>query len=150
MLEGFGLKRGAMMAFGGHVLGITVMLFAATKVGDPSAFWMLMLGAATLAAGNGMIEVTGNPLVAALFPDEKTKRLNWFHAFFPIGIVLGGITGFLLTSGAARFGAWPYQLAVIYLPILVYGVLVLPQEFPKTENAQLGIPVGEMFRYTLT
>src|SRR6185436_7041701 len=108
MLEGFGLKRGAMMAFGGHVLGITVMLFAATKVGDPSAFWMLMLGAATLAAGNGMIEVTGNPLVAALYPDEKTKRLNWFHAFFPIGLISGGIAGFLLAEYGGGLARWPY------------------------------------------
>ena len=109
-----------------------------------------MGGAATLAAGNGMIEVTGNPLVAALYPDEKTKHLNWFHAFFPIGIVLGGIAGFAARDVRRRFADWPYQLAVIYLPILIYGVMVLPQQFPKTENAEEGIPVGEMFRYTLT
>ena len=28
--------------------------------------------------------------------------------------------------------------------------MVLPQKFPRTENAEVGIPVGEMFRYTLT
>ena len=39
---------------------------------------------------------------------------------------------------------------MIYLPIIVYGTLVLPRDFPKTENAQQGLPVGEMFRYTLT
>jgi putative membrane-bound dehydrogenase-like protein len=150
LLEGFGLKNGARLAFLGHLAGITLMISAATRAGDPSAFWLLLAGAATLAAGNGMIEVTGNPLVAALFPDQKTKRLNWFHAFFPIGIVLGGITGFALSTWGGRFAAWPYQLAVIYLPILVYGAMVLPQRFPKTENAQLGIPVREMFRYTLT
>jgi putative membrane-bound dehydrogenase-like protein len=150
LLEGFGLKNGARLAFLGHLAGITLMISAVTRVGHPSAFWMLMLGAATLAAGNGMIEVTGNPLVAALFPDQKTKHLNWFHAFFPIGIVLGGLTGFALVTWGGRLSYWPYQLGVIYLPILLYGALVLPQRFPKTENAQLGIPVGEMFRYTLT
>src|SRR6185295_67587 len=96
LLEGFGLKNGARLAFAGRVIGITLMIAAVTKVGQPSAFWILMAGAATLAAGNGMIEVTGNPLVAALYPDAKTKHLNWFHAFFPIGIVLGGIVGFVL------------------------------------------------------
>lgn len=150
LLESFGLKNGARMAFAGHLTGITLMIAAAARVGDPSAFWMLMVGAATLAAGNGMIEVTGNPLVAALYPDQKTTRLNWFHAFFPIGIVLGGIAGFLLATYGGQFGRWPYQLAVIYLPILVYGALVLPQQFPKTENAEAGIPVREMFRYTLS
>lgn len=150
LLEGFGLKNGARMAFTGHLIGITLMISAAARAGDPSAFWLLMIGAATLAAGNGMIEVTGNPLVAALYPEHKTTHLNWFHAFFPIGIVLGGIVGFLLATYGGTFARWPYQLAVIYLPILVYGGLVLPQQFPKTENAEVGIPVAEMFRYTLT
>ncbi|HEX7121560.1 MAG TPA: PVC-type heme-binding CxxCH protein [Gemmatimonadaceae bacterium] len=150
LLEAFGLKNGARLAFAGHLAGITLMLSAVTRAGDPSAFWLLMIGAATLAAGNGMIEVTGNPLVAALYPDQKTTRLNWFHAFFPIGIVLGGITGFVLANYGGPFGRWPWQLAVIYVPILIYGIMVLPQRFPKTENAELGIPVKEMFRFTLT
>src|SRR5262245_31994336 len=51
LLEVFGLKNGARMAFIGHVTGLSVMLLAATRVGDPSAFWMLMTGAAILAAG---------------------------------------------------------------------------------------------------
>jgi len=150
LLEAFGLKNGARMAFAGHVTGITVMIAASLRIGDPSAFWMLMVGAATLAAGNGMIEVTGNPLVAALYPDQKTMRLNWFHAFFPIGLVLGGIAGFVLATYGGRFGNWPYQLAVIYVPIAIYGIMVLPQAFPKTENAEVGLPVRDMFRFTLT
>jgi fucose permease len=150
MLEGFGLKNGARLAFAGHLAGITIMIAAVSRAGDPSAFWILMLGAAVLAAGNGMIEVTGNPMVAALYPEQKTVRLNWFHAFFPIGIVLGGIIGFLLANYGGGFGRWPWQLAVIYLPILVYGFAVLGQPFPKTENAEAGLPVAEMFRYTLT
>jgi putative membrane-bound dehydrogenase-like protein len=150
MLEVFGLKNGTRFAFLAHLTGITLMISAVARAGDPSAFWILMIGAAVLAVGNGMIEVAGNPLVAALYPEEKTTRLNWFHAFFPIGMILGGIVGFLLASYGGGFGRWPFQLAVIYIPILAYGVMVLPEAFPKTENAEAGLPVGEMFRYTLT
>lgn len=150
LLEGFGMKNGTRLAFLGHLSGITLMIAAVTQRGDPSAFWLLMLGAATLAVGNGMIEVAGNPLVAALYPDDKTKRLNWFHAFFPIGLVAGGLVGFALATFGGGLGYWPWQLAVIYVPILVYGYMVLPQSFPQTENTQAGLPVGEMFRYTLT
>jgi fucose permease len=150
MLEAFGLKNGARFAFAAHVAGITLMIAASTQTGSPSGFWILMAGAATLAVGNGMIEVAGNPLVAALYPESKTTHLNWFHAFFPIGIVAGGLVGFVLANWGGRFGHWTYQLAVIYLPILIYGAMVLGQRFPKTENAEVGIPVGEMFRYTLT
>ena len=76
LLEGFGLRNGARLAFAGHMLGLTLMISAVLRVGDPSAFWILMTGAAILAMGNGMIEVTGNPLVAALYPESKTTRLN--------------------------------------------------------------------------
>lgn len=150
LLEAFGLRTGTRLAFAGHLAGITLMIAAAPRAGDPSAFWLLMLGAATLAAGNGMIEVAGNPLVAALYPGEKTTRLNWFHAFFPIGIVLGGLASFGLATWGGPLGRWPWQLAVIYLPIAAYGAMILGQRFPKTENAEAGLPVREMFRYTLT
>jgi fucose permease len=150
LLEIFGLKNGVRFGFAAHLTGITLMIAAVTQVGTPAGFWVLMAGAATLAVGNGMIEVAGNPLVAALYPEAKTTHLNWFHAFFPIGIVAGGLVGFVLVNFGGGFGYWPYQLAVIYLPIIVYGLLVLPQPFPKTENAEAGMPVGEMFRYTLT
>jgi fucose permease len=149
-LEGFGLKNGTRMAFVGQLVGITLMISAVTQVGNPSAFWLLMLGAALMAVGNGMIEVAGNPLVAALYPEEKTTRLNYFHAFFPIGIVAGAITGFLMATYGGGIGRWPFQLAIIYVPILAYGYMVLPQSFPRTENAEAGLPIGEMFRFTLT
>lgn len=150
LLEGFGLKNGARFAFAGHLVGLTLLISAVLRVGDPSAFWILMTGAAILAMGNGMIEVTGNPLVAALYPESKTTRLNYFHAFFPIGIIAGGLAGFALNSWGGGFARWPYQLAVVYVPVLVYGYMVLLQPFPKTENAEAGVPVREMFRYTLT
>jgi fucose permease len=150
LLEGYGLKNAARLAFLGHLAGLTLMIAAVTQVGQPSAFWILMIGAATLAVGNGMIEVSGNPLAAALYPGEKTTRLNWFHAFFPIGIIAGGLAGFGMVEWGGPLGYWPYQLAIIYLPILVYGAMVLPLAFPRTENADAGIPVGEMFRYTFT
>src|SRR5512145_3574048 len=34
LLEGFGLKNGARLAFAGHVTGITLMISAAARVGD--------------------------------------------------------------------------------------------------------------------
>src|SRR5690606_10158962 len=51
LLEGFGLKNGARMALAGHLIGVTLLVSAVTRVGDPSAFWILMAGAATMAVG---------------------------------------------------------------------------------------------------
>lgn len=149
-LESFGLKRGMQMAFLGHVVGVTLLISAVLLRGEPNGFWLLMLGAVVLAMGNGMIEVTGNPLTAALFPTAKTAKLNWFHAFFPIGITAGAILGFLMANSGMFIAHWTWQLSIIYLPVFIYGIMVLPQKFPKTETAEAGIPAIEMFKYTLT
>jgi hypothetical protein len=55
-----------------------------------------------------------------------------------------------MANYGGALGYWPWQLAVIFIPILIYGAMVLPQRFPRTENAAAGLPVGEMFRYTFT
>lgn len=155
LLEGYGMKKGAALAFIGHLAGLTLMISAVWLRHDPgAAFWMLMAGAVLLAGGNGMIEVVGNPLTAALYPHDKTTKLNLFHAFFPMAILIAGIVGYTLNQmtdvAGGFFHRWTFQLGIVYVPMIVYGVMLLPQQFPPTENTAAGIPVKEMFRYTLT
>lgn len=155
MLEAYGMKKGAILAFVGHILGLTLLISAVTLRDDPgAAFWLLMSGAILLACGNGMIEVVGNPLTAALYPENKTTKLNLFHAFFPMAILIAGIVGYALNQiphvAGGSFYHWTFQLGIVYVPMIVYGVLLLPQTYPPTENTAAGIPVREMFRYTLT
>jgi len=155
LLEGYGMKKGAVLAFIGHLLGLTLLISAVALRDDPgTAFTVLMLGAILLAGGNGMVEVVGNPLTAALYPEDKTTKLNLFHAFFPMAILISGIVGYtlnqLLGVAGGFFYHWTFQLGIVYVPMIVYGILLLPQAFPPTENTAAGIPVAEMFRYTLT
>ncbi len=153
-LEKIGLKKATVGAFIGHLAGVTLFLIAYPFAGEPFAFWILFMGAIGMGVGNGLIEVAGNPLTAALYPENKTTKLNHFHAFFPGGMVLGGILGWLMVQagvvGPLNIGHWTFQIAIVYIPILVYGALVLPEKFPKTETAEAGIPMKEMFRYTFT
>lgn len=153
-LEKIGFRKSAIGAFICHLAGVTLFLAAFPFAGDPSAFWILFMGAIGFGAGNGLIEVTGNPMVAALYPDNKTTKLNHFHAFFPGGMVLGGLLGWAMTQigsvGSLYIGDWTVQIAIVYIPVLVYGAIILPEKFPKTETADAGIPIGEMVRYTLT
>jgi fucose permease len=155
LLEGYGMKRGAILAFVGHISGLTLMIAAVTLRHDPgSAFWMLMLGAILLAGGNGMVEVVGNPLTAALYPEDKTTKLNLFHAFFPMAILIAGIVGYTLNQiphvAGGFFYHWTFQLGIVFVPMIIYGIMLLPQKYPPTENTAAGIPVAEMFRYTFT
>lgn len=150
MLEAYGLKNGFRFGFTAHLFGLTLMISAVAMSGSSAAFWLLMGGAATLSVGNGMMVTAGDPLVVALYPESKTTRLNLYHAFFPIGIMFGGLSSFALSNWGGPLSYWPFQLSIIYIPVLLYGSLVLPRRFPKTENAQAGLPVREMFRYTFT
>lgn len=153
-LEKIGLKNATICAFFGHLSGVTLFLIGYFFAGHPSAFWILFMGAIGMGFGNGMIEVAGNPLTAALYPDRKTTKLNHFHGFYMGGLVLGGLIGWAMTQvgtlGSIDIGHWTAQMAIVYIPIFIYGWLLFPRQFPKTEIAEAGIPVREMFHYTFT
>ena len=154
LLEKIGFKKAATGAFVAHLTGVTLFLLAYPFAGNPAAFWILFLGAIGMGLGNGLIEVTGNPLTAALFPENKTTKLNHFHAFFPGGMVLGGILGFLMVQtghiGPLNIGHWTFQIGIIYIPILIYGYLLLTEKFPRTEAAEAGISLGEMAKNVIS
>ena len=54
-----------------------------------SGFWPLFISTLLIGMGNGMVEAACNPLVASLYTTNKTTRLNYFHLWFPGGIVIG-------------------------------------------------------------
>lgn len=139
------LRRMMQLAFGCHVLGITVMLGATFMEGNPAGFWPLFIGAVVLAFANGITEVAGNPMVTSLFPNSKTEHLNKFHVWFPGGILITGIITYLLSQAGA---AWEWQLAMIYIPAILYGFMLLPEEFPQTESARAGVSVSEVLKAT--
>src|SRR5690625_5769350 len=42
------------------------------------------------------------------------------------------------------------QIYITHIPIIIYRALPIPETYPKTETAEAGIPMREMFRYTFT
>jgi fucose permease len=137
LCDTLGMRFLLRLAFLGHLLGTIVMIAA-------GGFWILFGGALVIAMANGLVEAACNPLVATLYPEDKTVRLNRFHVWFPGGVVLGGLAAFALD--AAGVGAWQLKLGLILVPTLAYGWLLLAQPFPATENVQAGVGLGEMFR----
>lgn len=154
LLEKIKFKNAIRGAFVSHLAGVTLFLAAFPFAGEPYAFWILFLGAIGFGIGNGLIEVAGNPLTAALFPKNKVTKLNHFHAFFPGGMVFGGLLGWLMVQigvvGGLNIGHWTLQIAIIYIPIFMYGYLLLREDYPQTLTAEAGIPIREMFKYTFT
>ena len=141
LCDTLGMRTLVRMAFVGHLGGALIMIFA-------TGFWTLFAGALVIAMANGLVEAACNPLVAALYPENKTVKLNRFHVWFPGGIVLGGLASFGLDGAGAE--SWQIKVALILIPTVAYGVLLLGQRFPATEGVRSGVSMGEMFRATLT
>ena len=140
LCDTLGMRFLVRMAFAGHLAGSLVMIFA-------GGFATLFAGALVISMANGLIEAACNPLVASLYPDNKTVKLNQFHVWFPGGIVLGGLASFGLDS--AGITSWQIKVALILIPTVAYGLLLLGQRFPATEGVRSGISMGEMFWATL-
>lgn len=124
-------------AFVGHVAGAILIMTAQGYV--PAVAGSLCAG-----LGAGLVEAGCNPLVAALYPDNKTSKLNHFHMWFPYGNLIAAV---LLTLIFAQLGAgWRSQLILVLVPALGYGVMMFTAPFPQTEGVTAGVSVGESFK----
>ena len=140
LCDTLGMRFLLRLSFLGHLAGTLIMIVA-------GGFWTLFAGALVIAMANGLVEAACNPLVASLYPENKTVKLNQFHVWFPGGVVLGGLASFGLDAGG--IGAWQLKLGLILIPTLAYGWLLLTQPFPATEGVRAGVSVGEMFQASL-
>jgi MFS family permease len=135
-----GMKRLLMLAFVFHMVGILLTIFAG-NFGNP--FWALFISTLCIGIANGTVEAACNPLVASLYTDNKTTKLNHFHLWFPGGIVIGTLLVYFLDKAGI---GWQTQMALMIIPAVMYGYLFLKQSFPVTERVASGISTGEMYK----
>ncbi len=124
-------------AFVGHVAGAILIMSA-------QGYVMAVSGSLLAGMGAGLVEAGCNPLVAALYPDNKTSKLNHFHMWFPYGNLIAAIILTLIFAGLGM--GWRSQLTLILIPALGYGVMMLVEPYPLTEGVSAGISVGESFK----
>ena len=135
LCDAVGLGRIVGFAFAGHLAGILLTIFAWN-------YGSLYAGTLLFGIANGSVEAACNPLIATLYPDDKTTKLNHFHVWFPGGIVIGGLLAFAL----GRLGlGWQVQFGCMLVPLVVYGAMFFGQSFPRTERVQQGVSTGAMF-----
>jgi MFS family permease len=124
LYNAIGAKLIVWLAFIGHALGIILTIIA-------DGFWGLMISTFLVGFANGLVEAGCNPIIAQLFPDNKTTMLNRFHVWFPGGIVIGS----LVSAGMTQIGlGWEVQVATMLIPTAIYGVMMLGFEFPKFDQ----------------
>lgn len=140
IVDVIGMKRLLVAAFIFHIAGILLTIFAG-DFGDP--FWSLFISTLLIGIANGTVEAACNPLVTALYPTNKTTKLNHFHLWFPGGIVIGTLIVYFFDKAAI---GWQIQMAMMIIPAVLYGLIFSRQHFPPTERVASGVSTGEMYK----
>nr|WP_294790252.1 MFS transporter [uncultured Mucilaginibacter sp.] len=135
-----GMKRLLVFAFLFHIAGIALTIFA-------KDFTQLYIGTLLVGFANGTIEAACNPLVAGMYTDNKTTKLNHFHLWFPSGIVIGTLIVVLLNKLGVN--SWQIQVGTMLIPTVIYGFLFSKLDFPVTERVASGVSYSGMFKAVL-
>ncbi|GIZ09671.1 sugar MFS transporter [Flavobacterium sp. UMI-01] len=136
IVDAVGMKKLLVMAFLFHLLGIVLTVFA-------QGYWTLFISTLLVGIANGTVEAACNPLVATLYPDNKTTKLNHFHLWFPGGIFIGTLV--VLLFNYLGFN-WQIQVAIMLVPTFIYGYLFSKLDFPVTERVASGVSVSTMYK----
>lgn len=150
-IDRVGYKPLMVVAFLLHASS-AVLTVAATPVfesmGKDSTYWCLFVGMFMFALANGVCEAVINPLVATLYPRQKTHYLNILHAGWPGGLIVGGLLGYFFCGNTAvvKHLRWEIPMLFFLVPTLWYGVIVLKEKFPISEAKAAGIDFMTMMK----
>ena len=144
IVDKIGYGKLVVAAFLFHVVSAFVTFAAHKGQAQGEAYNFLYWGTFIFALANGTLEAVANPLVATLFPNDRTHYLNILHASWPAGLVIGGLAGWILGDG--MHWDWKWQLALFLVPTVIYGLIFLGQTFPKSEASAKGLSLGEMLK----
>lgn len=136
VIDKIGYKKSMIFAFLCHVSSVILTVFA-------TGYWMLYFGTFLFALGNGAAEAVINPVVATMYPKEKTKWLNILHAGWPLGIAAAGLLGITLLHFEVD---WKIMMGFILIPAVAYGVLIFNEKFPVNERVKAGVGYLEMLK----
>jgi fucose permease len=140
IVDVIGMKRLLVLAFLFHIVGIGMTVFA-------TGYWTLFISTLLIGIANGTVEAACNPLVASIYTNNKTTKLNHFHLWFPGGIVIGTLLVLLFNFLNID---WQFQVAVMVIPTLIYGYLFSTLKFPVTERVASGYSTADMYKAVLS
>jgi MFS family permease len=146
LLDFIGMGRLLALSAVCYFVGTAIAIFSPQLQGQFSIYQLVWLGMFITGIGQGLVETVINPLIASLYPEEKVSRLNILHAWWPGGIIIGGLLGLALSHAHV---SWKIQLAIVLLPAAIFGVMAMTQKFPPTERVAAGIPASTMFKEAL-
>lgn len=161
VIDRLGNGRSMAVAFALHVSSAIITLAAPLALAAPGAspeeivagqragFALLYLGTFVFALGNGTVEAVINPVTATIYDRDKTKYLNILHAGWPGGLVLGGLLAIAVSfvdPGRVPGSLWQWQMGLVLVPTLLYGLMLFGQRFPVQERVAANVSYYEMLQ----
>lgn len=151
-IDRIGYKTAMIFSFVSYLAYTTLAIVAygsiqglagdALLAGQKRGYQLLYWGSIILGLGNGTVEAYINPIVATMFHKDKSKWLNMLHAGWPAGLVLGG----LCTIALADTADWRITLGLILIPAILFFVILVGRQFPKSEREQAGVSYLDMLK----
>lgn len=141
VVDVIGMKKLLVAAAVFHLSGIILTITA-------TGFWSLFISTLLIGLGNGTVEAACNPLVASLYTNNKTTKLNHFHLWFPGGIVIGTLVVRFLGQNipeTSYLSNWQFLVALMLIPTILYGYLFSKLQFPVTERVSSGVSTSQMY-----
>ena len=142
LVDLIGMKRMLLLSALCYVGGAAGLMAVTFMPVGPTVETLVLLSLLLTGLGWGAVEAASNPMITTLYPEEKTHRLNILHAWWPGGIVVGGLLGVAITGMELP---WVLNMIVLMIPALVLAWLVASSTFPVTERVASGVSYGEMF-----
>jgi MFS family permease len=152
LIDAVGMRLLHAISGATFILGVGLIIVAPYPSGPvPSVFahtgsTMLYVGFFLFGIGHGLVECVINPLLASVYPNEKTKRITAVHAWWPGGMILGGLATLALSSIAA---SWQLRLCLVLIPAITYLAMVLSHVYPQTERVMSNVPASDMWKETM-
>jgi len=150
LVDAVGMRALHILSAIGYLVGVSLVLFApfpggpVASIFDATGTTLLYAGFMMMGLSQGLVEGVINPLVATLYSTEKTRRLNMLHAWWPGGLVIGGLLAYFLTQ--AFNAPWQLKLSLILIPAVVYLVMAASHAYPQTERVASNVSTGEMWK----
>jgi MFS family permease len=136
-----GMRRMLLFAALAYIAGALGLLLASTTPEADYVSTLVLVSLLLTGLGWGAVEAASNPMVASLYPEEKAHRLNILHAWWPAGIVVGGLLGVAISTLG---WSWKLNMLVLLVPAIVLAIMIWPAVFPVTERVAAGVSYGEM------
>ena len=137
------IRRALTLSAAFPFAGLLLVSSAGSLATGDALYNLLILATLLQGIGWGLVEAVINPLTSALYPANRTSRLNILHAWYPAGIVVGSLLALCVDS----FGLdWRWAIVPTLVGLIAVFILSAPTTFPAGEEVTSGATMNDMFR----